>query len=129
MKTIKNFIIFAMVFVFACILVSCQTMSAVAQVAGAAGVINQNAANAISQSAEAIGKAAEDITPEQEYYIGRAVGANILGMYNVYDGDWDLIFYLNRICGTITINSPRPDIYNGYRVAILNTDEINAFAT
>jgi predicted Zn-dependent protease len=27
------------------------------------------------------------------------------------------------------INSPKPDIYNGYHVAVLDTDEINAFAT
>jgi len=40
-----------------------------------------------------------------------------------------LTTYLNKICAAITINSPQPDIYNGYHVAILNTDEINAFAT
>jgi len=81
------------------------------------------------KSAPSLIKAFEDITPEQEYYIGRAVGANIMSMYNVYDRDWNLILYLNRICRTITINSPRPDIYNGYHVAILDSQEINAFAT
>jgi len=29
----------------------------------------------------------------------------------------------------ITINSPRPGIFNGYHVALLDSDEINAFAT
>ena len=85
--------------------------------------------NILVKSAPSIIKAFEEITPEQEYYIGRAVGANILAMYRVYDKDWDLLFYLNRICGVITINSPRPDIYNGYHLAILDSDEINAFAT
>jgi predicted Zn-dependent protease len=100
-----------------------------AQVAGAFGVIDQNTANAISQSAQAIGRAAEEITPEQEYYIGRAVGANILVAYKIYNGKPELTAYLNQICRAITINSPKPFLYNGYHVNILDTDEINAFAT
>ena len=37
--------------------------------------------------------------------------------------------YLNKICGAITINSEKPDLYNGYSVAVLDSDEINAMAT
>jgi predicted Zn-dependent protease len=100
-----------------------------AQVAGATGIIDQNTADAISQSSQAIGSATEEITPEQEYYIGRAVGANILATYTIWNGSPALTAYLNQICGAITINSPKPDIYNGYHVAILDSNEINAFAT
>ncbi|MCL2265662.1 MAG: M48 family metalloprotease [Treponema sp.] len=118
---------------FTFVMYSCKTMMAVAdigaQVAGVAGVIDQNTANAISQSARAIGSAAEEITPEQEYYIGRAVAANILNTYKLYNSNAALTAYLNNICMAITINSPRPDVYNGYRVAILDSNEINAFAT
>jgi len=113
--------------------VSCASVMKVAdvgaQVAGATGVINANTANAISQSARAIGTAAEEITPEQEYYIGRAVAANILSAYRIWNGNPALTAYLNNICMAIIINSPRPDIFNGYRVAILDSNEINAFAT
>ena len=129
MKT-KIFIIIAV-----CIgtIISCQAMSRVvdvgAQVAGATGVINQNTAAAISVSARAIGSAAEEITPEQEYYIGRAVAANILTTYRLWKANPALTAYLNHICAAIVINSPRPDVFNGYRVAILDTNEINAFAT
>ncbi|MDR1105871.1 MAG: M48 family metalloprotease [Treponema sp.] len=116
-----------------CAFLSCQTVSSIvsagAQAAGAAGVIDQNTASAISQSAEAAGRAAEEITPEQEYYIGRAVGANILTNYRIYRDNPDLLAYLNRICNALTINSPRPEIYNGYHVMILDSTEINAFAT
>jgi predicted Zn-dependent protease len=112
---------------------SCQSMAAVAgvsaQVAGAFGVIDQNTANAITKSSDAIGRAAEDITPEQEYYIGRAVGANILTTYKLWNGEPGLTAYLNRICGALVINSPRPEIYSGYHVNILDSGEINAFAT
>jgi predicted Zn-dependent protease len=76
-----------------------------------------------------VGRAAEEITPEQEYFIGRAVGANILATYRIWNGDPSLTAYLNRICSAIVINSPEPFLYNGYHVNILDTDEINAFAT
>jgi predicted Zn-dependent protease len=112
---------------------SCESMAAVtgtgAQVAGALGVIDQGTANAITRSSGAIGRALEEITPEQEYYLGRAVGANILTTYKIWNGSPALRAYLNQICGAIVINSPRPEIYSGYHVNILDTTEINAFAT
>jgi predicted Zn-dependent protease len=100
-----------------------------AQVAAATGAIDQNTADAISLSSKAVASAAEEITPEQEYYIGRAVGANILTSYKIWNGSPALTAYANRICNAIVINSPRPEIYNGYHVALLDSNEINAFAT
>jgi predicted Zn-dependent protease len=112
---------------------SCGSMaeitSAGAQIAGALGVIDTETANAISKSSDAIGRAAEEITPEQEYYIGRAVAANILDRYAIWNSSPVLTKYLNEICKAIVINSPRPEIYSGYHVAILDSDEINAFAS
>jgi predicted Zn-dependent protease len=112
---------------------SCGTLASAAgtgaKIAGTLGVIDQNTAAAIGRSSEAIGRAAENITPEQEYYIGRAVGANILTTYRIRTGSPAMTAYLNRICGAITINSPKPEIYNGYHVMILDSTEINAFAT
>ncbi|MDR0731456.1 MAG: M48 family metallopeptidase [Treponema sp.] len=123
----------AALFVLLFLLWSCEsfgdTVSIGAQVAGALGVIDAEAADSISRSGQAISRAAEEITPEQEYYIGRAVGANILSRYRVWQGNAGLTKYLNEICMVIVINSPRPEIYNGYHVAILDTMEINAFAT
>jgi hypothetical protein len=58
-----------------------------AQIASSAGLISQNTADAIIISGKAADKAFEDITPEQEYYIGRAVAANILTAYKVYNGN------------------------------------------
>jgi predicted Zn-dependent protease len=96
---------------------------------GALGVIDPETMDAIRRSSNAISRAAEEITPEQEYYLGRAVGANILSRYEIWRGDAELTNYLNEICSTIVINSPRPDIYNGYHVALLDSTEMNAFAT
>jgi predicted Zn-dependent protease len=130
---IKINIIFIIVIALSGVMFSCQSMMKIvdagAQVAGATGVIDKNTANAISQSSQAIANAAEEITPEQEYYIGRAVGANILASYKIWNGSPPLTAYVNRICSAIAINSPRPDIYNGYHAAILDSNEINAFAT
>jgi len=130
---IKRLLFFIIASVFCVILPGCTTMAAImdvgAQIASSAGVIDQNTANAISNSSKAIGNAAEDINPEQEYYIGRAVAANILTSYSLWKGSPDLTVYVNRICNAIVINSPKPDIYNGYHVAILDSNEINAFAT
>ena len=115
------------------LLCGCATLAAItssgAKMAGEAGIIEQSTADAVSKSADSIGKAAEDITPEQEYYIGRAVGANILARYKLYSANPAQTQYLNKICLAITLNSERPVLYNGYRVAILDSTEINAFAT
>jgi predicted Zn-dependent protease len=121
------------IFFLAAAILSCESMGSVtglgAQIARGAGLINENVADAITQSGEALGKALEEITPEQEYYIGRAVAANILTTYKVYTGEPALTAYVNKICNAITINSDRPEIFNGYHVNILDSAEINAFAT
>ena len=77
----------------------------------------------------AYSKAFEQITPEQEYYIGRAVGANVLSAYRIQDNIPGWTLYVNKICNALVVNSRRPEIYNGYHLAILDSDEINAFAT
>jgi predicted Zn-dependent protease len=137
MMTLKSkffrFTFLASVSLWGAFLVTCGTVAsgtgALAEAAGSLGLIDEGTAAAVVRSTDAIGRAAEDITPEQEYYIGRAVGANILTNYKIYTGSPALIAYLNKICNTIAINSPKPELYNGYHVAILDTAEINAFAT
>jgi predicted Zn-dependent protease len=135
----KSFVVFLAaaaalsIAVFSCETISAADVAAVAdigaQTAAAAGAIDQNTADAIGNSSQALASAAEEITPEQEYYIGRAVGANILTSYKVWNGNPALTAYVNRICNAIVINSPRPELYNGYHVMLLDSGEINAFAT
>ena len=121
--------VIAAVFIFTGVFFSCATVAKVSDTAVAKGVLSQNAGDAISAASGAISSAAEAITPEQEYYIGRAVAANILSSYKIWNGKPALTTYLNSVCAAITINSPKPDVYNGYHVAILDSNEINAFAT
>jgi predicted Zn-dependent protease len=133
MKAMRLFAILIIVSVFCAVLPGCKAIADAinkgAQAARKAGVIDKNTEKAISNTNKAVVNAAEDITPEQEYYIGRAVAANILKTYSLYRGSPALTDYLNKICGAIVINSPKPDIYNGYHVSILDSREINAFAT
>ena len=72
--------------------------------------------------------AAKDITPEQEYYIGRSVAATILSRYKIYNNS-NVNHYVNKIGRLITINSNQPVIFGGYHFRVLDSTEINAFAT
>ncbi|MDR0747722.1 MAG: M48 family metalloprotease [Helicobacteraceae bacterium] len=114
-------------------LAGCQAVMSItdsgAQIGKSLGLVDADHADAISKSSKAIAKAAEEFTPEQEYYIGRSVGANILTFYKPYTKDKALTNYLNSICNAIAINSSMPEIYNGYHIIALDSDEINAFAT
>jgi predicted Zn-dependent protease len=129
MKNLKGSIFsFFMIAGLICLCVSCTTIASAAG-ESAQSISNPRLANAVSQTSGAIGRAAEDISPEQAYYIGRAVAATLLTNYKVYTENPALTAYLNQICQAIVVNSPQPELYNGYHVAILDNAEINAFAT
>jgi peptidase, M48 family len=82
----------------------------------------------LGEAGDAILRADEEITSSQEYYLGRAVAANILSKYAL-ERNAAMEKYLNSICQTLVLHSDKPEIYGGYHVAILKTDELNAFAT
>ncbi|MDR1073054.1 MAG: M48 family metalloprotease [Treponema sp.] len=111
------------------LIISCETVGAGIDAASKVGFINEQAANALERMNDAITDATKDITPSEEYYIGRAVGANILSNYKLYTKEPELTAYVNNVLNVLVINSSRPVIYNGYHAAILDTDEINGFST
>jgi predicted Zn-dependent protease len=71
-------------------------------------------------------RAAEDITPEQEYYIGRAVAASILAKYKPWQNQ-AANQYLNLLGQTVALGSMKPQTYGGYHFLVLDSEEINAF--
>lgn len=83
---------------------------------------------AIFGVAASVSKASEDITPENEYYIGRSVAASILSQYKVYE-DKEKEAYVNKIAQALLKNSDAADLYDGYHVKLLDSKEMNAFAT
>jgi predicted Zn-dependent protease len=85
--------------------------------------------DAFSQMDKALESYQEKMTPEDDYYVGRAVAAEILRNYRVFTGNPEMTRYLNMICLAIVINSPQPVLFNGYHVEVLDSNEIGAFAT
>ena len=127
MKKIYILCLISTLFITACTTVQ-QIVTTTMNIAVATGDMDPRTADLIVSTTESVYKVTEQITPENEYYIGRATAAIILNDYDLYS-EPKLTKYLNKICGAITINSEKPDLYNGYYVAVLDSDEINAMAT
>jgi len=82
---------------------------------------------AIAKETQVVTKSFEDITPEQEYYIGRTVGAMILQKYPPYSNP-AAEGYINVMGQMLAQASDCPETYGGYHFLIQDSDEINAFA-
>jgi predicted Zn-dependent protease len=94
------------------------------------GTGTQNLVNdALSAMEKAFNDLDAEFTLEDEYYLGRAVAANILAVYKPYTRNPEMTQYLNRICQTLAIHSSQPVTFNGYHVIILDSPEFNAFAS
>jgi predicted Zn-dependent protease len=104
-----------------------EVSEAGAGVAQAAGVITQDQARAITRSAQAVEKTWQDLTPEQEYYIGRAVAAQVFQSYPPLDQP-QANSYLNLLGQSLAVFSSRPETFGGSHFLLLDSDEINAFA-
>lgn len=109
----------------------CKTFdAAVEQAAGKAvdkGWITRGQASSIKKSATALRKGAADISDSEEYYIGRAVSAELLSRYKPAR-DPELNRYVRTLGQAVAMVSDRPATYSGYRFQVLDSDEPNAFA-
>lgn len=109
-------------------LTGCETVTDIGATVGeATGTIRPEEAESLRRAGVAVGRTFEDITPEQEYYIGRAVSATILSQYTPYDNP-AANRYLNELGQALALASDKPETFGGYRFLILDSDEINAFA-
>lgn len=118
----------AVLFGVGALLSGCSTVANVGATLGeTAGVITPQQGQSIRKVGEAAEKTFADITPEQEYYIGRAVGATIVSKFKVYDND-KATGYINELGQTLAMASERPETFGGWHFLILDSDEINAFA-
>jgi len=97
------------------------------QIAQEAGVISADQAGSLTRSAQVIEKTQQELTPEQEYYIGRAVAAKVLQTYPPLDRP-QANGYLNLLGQSLAIFSNRPETFGGYHFLLLDSDEVNAFA-
>ena len=91
------------------------------------GKISKEDREAIDRAARQTAKAARPMTEQEEYYVGRAVAATILGRYRLYSNE-RLTAYVNSIGQSLALASDRPYTFGGYHFAILDTEEANALA-
>jgi len=87
----------------------------------------QKGIDMLSTSSDATQKAARSISDEEEYFLGRAVAARILETYPLLR-DPKLTEYVSSIGTVLALHSEKPYTYGGYHFAVLDTDELNAFA-
>jgi len=112
-------------------LAGCETLNQVAElgtsIAVETGAMTPEQKESADRTTRAVTKTFEDITPEQEYYIGRTVAATVLMGYPPLDAD-ALNGYVNRVGQSLAQFSTRPETFGGYRFLMLDSDDINAFA-
>lgn len=91
------------------------------------GVIGEKTADKLTDKAERVAYNFQDLTPEQGYYIGRALGATILKNYKPYDNP-EANKYINLVGSVVARASDMPETFGGYHFLILDTLEATAFA-
>ena len=110
----------------------CQSMEAMTDIGTSlgksVGILTESQAESISKSSKAVARSFEDFTPEQEYYIGRTVGAVITNKYKPYQNE-SANAYINLLGQTLVKASDMPETFNGYHFLILDSNEINALST
>lgn len=121
-------VLLAAALLIAVALIGCATVTQLGtQIGQETGVITQEQGDSIRRVSAAAIKSFEDLTPEQEYFIGRSVAATILESYAPLD-QTPANEYLNLLGQTLAMASDRPETFGGYHFLLLDSDEINAFA-
>ncbi len=119
------------ILVCALLLAGCQTAGRIAKKGmpelEKRGVITEEQRKSLERTTTAVRQSFQDLTDKEEYYIGRAVAANILQKYRVYE-DEALTSYVNRVGKTVAWASDRPETYGGYHFLVLDTEDPVAYA-
>lgn len=92
------------------------------------GRINSNVdLTKVAKGVNQVRKGFSEISESEEYYIGRAVSAQVLTRYKPLN-DPGLNAYAQKVAQAVALASDRPSTFKGYHVQVLASDEINAFA-
>jgi predicted Zn-dependent protease len=109
----------------------CKTMESLTNIGTSfgksVGMLTDSQAESITKTSKAVSRSFEDFTPEQEYYIGRTVGAVVVNKYKPYHNE-KANTYINLLGQTLAQASDMPETFNGYHFLILDSDEINALS-
>ena len=93
----------------------------------AAFEFNLNDLGKIIDAGQSLIKSYQDLTPEQEYYLGRAVAARLLNRFKPASMP-KTHTYLQSMVNYLVQFSSRPETYAGYHVQILKSDNPGAYS-
>lgn len=96
-----------------------------ASVLGSTGYVSADQAKGIFSAGGKLVKSQEDLTPEQEYYLGRAVSAKLLVTYTP-DNRRALEAYVNKVGGVVAAVSELPETFGGYHFVLVDSPTVNA---
>jgi predicted Zn-dependent protease len=115
------------------VLASLGLLIAAVCLAGQAGAFGLGDANKLFEAGksvvkvgQAVGKASEELTPEHEYYIGRAVAASVMTSQRPWVEE-GANRYINLLGQILAAASDRPQTFGGYHFQVLDSPDINAF--
>jgi predicted Zn-dependent protease len=81
---------------------------------------NEKAAKAANiVASDKVGKAFGDMTPRQEYYLGRTIAARVMSKQKPIRGE-AMNDYVNTMGRYLAIHSKRPETYKGYQFAVID---------
>ncbi len=110
------------------LLPGCAQLQSVNMSSLTGGRINNNVdLTKVAKGVNQLRKGFEDISESEEYYIGRAVAAQVLTRYKTLN-DPALNAYAQKVTQAVALASDRPSIFKGYHVQVLDSAEVNAFA-
>jgi len=98
-----------------------------ADVLASTGYVSSSQATGLMSAGSHLVKSQEELTPEQEYYLGRAVSATVLAKYPPRRNPTSTE-YINEIGMTLASVSDAPETFSGYHFAIVESSQINAFS-
>jgi len=93
----------------------------------ATGYVDATQAQGILSAGRKVVASQEELTAEQEYYLGRAVSAKLLSTYPP-KLDGAKTKYLNEIGMTLVSVSDDPETFGGYHFAVIDSPTINAMS-
>lgn len=91
------------------------------------GLVSSSQASSLFSFGGNLSEGMKTFSPEEEYYLGRAVSASILERYRPYQ-NYEVHQYLNSVLQVLVAVSDKPETFNGYRVQVLDSEELNAMA-
>lgn len=108
----------------ASVLSGCQTVNQLATLADP--YLNEDGRTMMNILVSA-GDAFTTLDPEQEYYLGRSVAAQLMTDYKPWNNT-TANNYINLVGRCVSCASGLPETFGGYHFQILDSDELNAFS-